>query len=60
MSGNYCIGTICFVPLDASSPKFFGFSEFLAGLAFSCYGLQIQWSLRRKTADRKADRHSSR
>ena len=33
MSKEYCYGFICFIPLDASSPKFFGFSEFIAGLA---------------------------
>ena len=33
MSKDYCYGFICFIPLDASSPKFFGFSEFIAGLA---------------------------
>ena len=33
MSKDYCYDFICFIPLDASSPKFFGFSEFIAGLA---------------------------
>lgn len=33
MLKEYCYGFICFIPLDASSPKFFGFSEFIAGLA---------------------------
>ena len=33
MSANYCFGTVCFFPLNANAPKFFGFSEFLAGLA---------------------------
>ena len=33
MSKDYCYGFICFIPLDANAPKFFGFSEFVAGLA---------------------------
>ena len=28
-----CLGRLCFVPLDTSAPKFFGFSEYLAALA---------------------------
>lgn len=28
-----CQWIVCFIPLDATGPKFFGFSEFLAGLA---------------------------
>ena len=28
-----CLGELCFVPLDPASPKFFGFSEYLAALA---------------------------
>ncbi|SHN40335.1 hypothetical protein [Rhizobacter sp. Root16D2] len=28
-----CYGAVCFFPLEASAPRFFGFSEFLAGLA---------------------------
>jgi hypothetical protein len=31
----HCIWGICFVPLDASTAKFFGFSEFLAALALA-------------------------
>ena len=33
MSSNYCYQVLCFVPLDANAPKFFGFSEFLSALA---------------------------
>ena len=33
MITDYCYRFICFVPLDANSHKFFGFSEFIAGLA---------------------------
>ena len=31
----HCIWGICFAPLDANSPKFFGFAEFLAALALA-------------------------
>ena len=41
MSANYCFATVCFVPLDASAPKFFGFSEFLAGLAL----MVLAWTI---------------
>lgn len=33
MTVEQCFADICFVPLDGSGQKFFGFSEFLAGLA---------------------------
>jgi hypothetical protein len=33
MVAEQCYGFVCFIPLDTSGPKFFGFSEFLAGLA---------------------------
>lgn len=33
MTTNMCITAICFVAVDPTSPKFFGFSEFLASLA---------------------------
>ena len=33
MNIDQCIGSICFVPLEALAPKFFGFSEYLAALA---------------------------
>ena len=33
MPSTCCYGPICFVPLDASAPRIFGFSEFLAALA---------------------------
>jgi len=32
---------LCFVPLDANAPKFFGFSEFLAGLAL----MVLAWTI---------------
>ena len=34
MSRDYSYANWWFVPLDAAAPKFFGFSEFLTGLAF--------------------------
>ncbi len=33
MPDNYCIGKLCFVPLDPTSPHLFTFSDFLAGFA---------------------------
>lgn len=33
MTAEHCYGFVCLIPLDANGPKFFGFSEFLAGLA---------------------------
>ena len=33
VSSDYCYQFLCFVPLDANAPKFFGFSEFLSALA---------------------------
>lgn len=33
MAVEQCLWGICFVPLDGNGQKFFGFSEFLAGLA---------------------------
>lgn len=33
MSAEQCFMSVCFIPLDATGSKFFGFSEFLAGLA---------------------------
>ena len=41
MSGNYFFGAISFVPLDAGAPKFFGFSEYLAGLAL----MVLAWTI---------------
>ena len=38
---NYCIWKVCFIPLDANGPKFFGFSEFLAGLAL----MVLAWTI---------------
>lgn len=36
-----CIAEVCFIPLDATAPKFFGFSEFLAGLAL----MVLAWTI---------------
>ena len=36
-----CIAELCFIPLDAAAPKFFGFSEFLAGLAL----MVLAWTI---------------
>ena len=33
MAAEKCFVGMCFFPLSPSDPKFFGFSEFLAGLA---------------------------
>jgi hypothetical protein len=41
MSSEYCYGLVCFISLDASAPKFFGFSEFLAGLAL----MVLAWTI---------------
>ena len=41
MIEDYCYGFICFVPLDANAHKFFGFSEFIAGLAL----MIIVWTI---------------
>ncbi|MGH8594319.1 MAG: hypothetical protein ACREV3_10810 [Gammaproteobacteria bacterium] len=41
MSSDYCYEFVCFVPLDANAPKFFGFSEFLAGLAL----MVLAWTI---------------
>ncbi len=41
MSSDYCYEFMCFVPLDANTPKFFGFSEFLAGLAL----MVLAWTI---------------
>jgi hypothetical protein len=38
---EYCYKVICFVPLDANAPKFFGFSEFLAALAL----MVLAWTI---------------
>ena len=37
---KYVLG-VCFVPLDVNTPKFFGFSEFLAGLAL----MVLAWTI---------------
>ena len=43
MTSDYCLGLVCFIPLEfnASTPKIFGFSEYLTGLAF----MVIVWTL---------------
>lgn len=41
MSGDYCLGPVCFVPVDASAGKFFGFSDFLVGLAL----MVLAWTI---------------
>ena len=41
MAAQHCYGFMCFVPLDASGHKFFGFSEFLAGLAL----MVLAWTI---------------
>lgn len=38
---EFCYGFVCFVPLASSEPKFFGFSEFLAGLAL----MVLAWTM---------------
>lgn len=41
MNTEHCFSFLCFVPLDASAPKFFGFSEFLASLAL----MVLAWTI---------------
>jgi hypothetical protein len=41
MTADDCLGFLCFSPLDADVPKFFGFSEFLAGLAL----MVLAWTI---------------
>jgi hypothetical protein len=41
VKAELCYGFFCFIPLDASSPKFFGFSEFLAALAL----MVLAWTI---------------
>jgi hypothetical protein len=36
-----CVVRVCFVPLETRAPKFFGFSEFLAGLAL----MVLAWTI---------------
>jgi hypothetical protein len=38
---EYCYRVACFVPLDANTPKLFGFSEFLAALAL----MVLAWTI---------------
>ncbi len=38
---EHCVMRVCFIPLDANAPKFFGFSEFLAGLAL----MVLAWTI---------------
>lgn len=41
MTGEYCLGALCFVPLAVDGPRFFGFSEFLASLAL----MVLAWTI---------------
>lgn len=41
MLNEYCYGFVCFVPLPANTPKLFGFSEFLTGLAL----MVLAWTI---------------
>lgn len=41
MAVEQCVLGVCFVPLDSSGQKFFGFSEFLAGLAL----MVLAWTI---------------
>ena len=41
MSAEQCFVGVCFIPLDASGQKFFGFSEFLAALAL----MVLAWTI---------------
>lgn len=41
VTADHCYGFLCFIPLDASAPKFFGFSEFLTGLAL----MVLAWTI---------------
>lgn len=41
MPVNQCFFGVCFIPLDGSGQKFFGFSEFLAGLAL----MVLAWTI---------------
>ncbi|WP_219115649.1 hypothetical protein [Janthinobacterium sp. UMAB-56] len=41
MTVETCFGFVCFIPLDASGQKFFGFSEFLAALAL----MVLAWTI---------------
>ena len=41
MTAEHCVMGVCFIPLDANAPKFFGFSEFLAGLAL----MVLAWTI---------------
>lgn len=53
MTAEHCYGFVCFIPLDASGSKFFGFSEFLAGLALMVLAwtiADIRYQFRVKTA----------
>ena len=41
MNSENCIGLLCFIALDSHGDKFFGFAEFLAGLAL----MVLAWTL---------------
>ncbi len=53
MAVEQCYGFVCFYPLDSSGQKFFGFSEFLAGLALMVLAwttADIRYKFRVRTA----------
>lgn len=53
MTAEYCLLNLCFVPLEASEQKFFGFSEFLSGLALMILAwtiADVRYRFRVKTA----------
>jgi hypothetical protein len=41
LTPEYCYKFICFIPIGSNSPKFFGFTEFLTGLAF----MVLAWTI---------------
>lgn len=50
---EYCFGPLCLVPFAENAPKFFGFSEFLAGLALMVLAwttVDIRYKFRINTA----------
>lgn len=53
MTAEYCLLSLCFVPLETSEQKFFGFSEFLSGLALMILAwtiADVRYRFRVKTA----------
>lgn len=50
---EHCLLEMCFIPLNANGPKFFGFSEFLAGFALMVLAwtiADVRYNFRVKTA----------